>query len=156
VGRRAALLSLAVVAAAVATPFAIEKGAELAVDEIRRLLEHELGELEKISLDAAIEVADLTRKAVKYIVVPLAQFLATTSGDGLQVLADAITTAENALQALHLPTDGLPALATLLTTWKNNESQLPIALQSFANADIGGAETYLKAVKAKVDGSASV
>jgi hypothetical protein len=156
VGRRALLLSMAVVAGAVATPFALEKGAELAADEIRSLLRHELGDLEGIALDEAIAAAELTRKAVELIVIPLARFLATTSGDGLQVLADTIAHAEAALEFLHLPTDGLPALAALLTTWRNNEAQLPIALKRFTDADITGAETYLKGVKAKVDGSAPI
>ncbi len=156
VGRRALLLSVAVVAAAVATPFALEKGAELAADEIRTLLQRELGDLEGIALDEAIAIAELTRKAVELIVVPLANFLTTISGDGLQELIDTVTRAEQVLELAHLPTDGLPALAAVLTAWKQNESQLPIALQDYANTNIDGAETYLKAVKAKVDGQAAV
>jgi hypothetical protein len=156
VGRRALLVTLAVVAAAAATPFALEKGAELATDEIRALLQRELNTVEGIALDDAIAIAELTRKAVEFIVVPLATFLTTVSGDGLLALIDTIGAAEAVLNAAHLPTDGLPSLATLLSAWRQNESQLPISLQAYATADITGAEQYLRAVKAKTDGSAAV
>ena len=156
VGRRALIVGLAVAAAAAATPFALTKGTELATDQIRALLQRELGNLEGIALDEAIAIAELTRKAVALIVVPLADFLTNASGDGLQALIDTISSAEAVLNVAHLPTDGLPNLATLLTAWQRNEAQLPIVLQAYATANIDGAEQYLRAVKAKTDGTAAV
>lgn len=156
VGRRALVVAAALVACGVATPFALQKGGELAADEIRQLLRREIGDLEGVALDEALAVAELTRKAVELFLVPLAELLTTFSGDGLQALSDTVRHASDALQALHLPSDGLDDFARLLITWRTNEAQLPIALDHLANADIDGAETYLRALKSKATGNAPV
>jgi hypothetical protein len=150
------LVAAALVACGAATPFVLQKGGELAADEIRQLLRREIGDLEGVALDEALAVAELTRKAVELFLVPLAVLLATTSGDGLQALSETVKHASDALQALHLPTDGLDDFARLLTIWRANELQLPIALDHLANADIDGAETYLRALRAKATGNAPV
>jgi hypothetical protein len=150
VGRRALITVAALAACAAATPFVIQKGTDLAEAEMGQILQTELGDLEGVALDEAIRIAELTRQAVDLFVVPLARFLTTVSGDGLQAMADTVGHAITALNALHLPTDDLGGFETLLTTWKANEEVLPIALQSFADTDINGAATYLRALKAKV------
>jgi hypothetical protein len=156
VGRRALLAAAALVACGAATPFVLQKGSELAADEIRQLLQREIGDLEGVALEDALAVAELTRRAVELFLVPLAELLTTISGDGLQALSDTVQHAADALKALHLPSDDLDNFARLLTTWRANEAQLPVALDHLANADIDGAETYLRALKAKVNGSAPV
>ena len=49
----------------------------------RQALLSELAQLEGVPIDAAIEVAKLTRLAVLYIVKPVAQLFATIAGDAL-------------------------------------------------------------------------
>ena len=52
----------------------------------RQALAHELASLEGITLDEAIKAAEITQAAVRLLVLPLAQLVATIGGDGLAVL----------------------------------------------------------------------
>ena len=52
----------------------------------RQALAHELASLEGITLDEAIKAAEITQAAVRLVVLPLAQLVATIGGDGLAVL----------------------------------------------------------------------
>jgi hypothetical protein len=107
----------------------------------------ELVNLEGVSLDAAIQAAEITRAVVKVIVLPLARLVSAIGGDALGVLLAAVTQARNVVAALHLPTALLDDLDTLLTSWHDSASTLPIALNQYATADIDSAEAYLRALK---------
>lgn len=150
-GRRALLVTAGVGAAAVATPFVIEQGAKLAGTEVGNLLHSEVGNLEGIAIDEAIAAAELTRKAVQIFVLPLANFLATLSGDALQVLLATLQGLRNLIGLAHVDIGVLDGMIGVINQWHTNVSLLPISLGVFANADITGAENYLKALKTKIN-----
>ncbi len=116
----------------------------------------ELGNLEGVSLDAAIQAAEITRAVVKVIVVPLARLVGALGGGALDALLAAVTGARNVAATLHLPTTLLDDLVTLFTSWRDGANSLPISLDRYATADINSAETYLRALKeATVQASSS-
>jgi hypothetical protein len=113
----------------------------------RQALTHELASLEGITLDDAIKAAEITQAAVRFLVLPLAQLVATIGGDGLAVLLAGLTTATNALGSVHITVAGLRGLRDTVASWHEHIASLPIALTSYATANIANAETYLKALK---------
>ncbi|MBF6591836.1 MAG: hypothetical protein IVW57_15110 [Ktedonobacterales bacterium] len=150
VARRALLTTAAVGACAVATPFVIEKGAQLTETEVRQLLQREIGSLEGIALDDALKIAELTRKVVQYIVVPLARFLTTIGGDALGIVIASLQRVQQVLGVIRVQVSILDGLIGVMQAWQANVTLLPISLQAYANTDINGAEAYLRALKAKV------
>lgn len=116
----------------------------------RQALLGELGQIEGVSLDGAIGVAELTRLAVLYIVVPLSRLYATVTGDLLAILASGVQQARSFLGAIHITVSALDTIYTLLTTWQANVTALPKKLGDYANADILSAEAYLKALQRKI------
>lgn len=113
----------------------------------RQALLSELAQLEGVPIDAAIEVAQLTRLAVLYIVRPVAQLFATIAGDALGGLIAAITSAQQHLAGINVHITQLDQLKSLFGDWQQGVEQLPIALTQYATADIDSAENYLKALK---------
>jgi hypothetical protein len=150
VGRRA-LLAVAATGVVGVTALAIPQVRNSLEQEAtalgRQALAHELSSLEGITLDEAIKVAELTNTAVRLVVLPLAQLVATIGEDGLAVLLSALTTATNALGSVHLTVAGLSGLRDMVASWHEHISSLPIALTSYTTANITNAETYLKALK---------
>jgi hypothetical protein len=151
VARRAVLAAAAVGACAVATPFVVEKGVQLTETEVKALLQHEIGSLEGIALDEALAVAELTRKAVQVIVLPLARLFSTLGSGALGIMIGGLTKLKDLASALHQDFSFLNGLLQLLNDWQDNLTLLPISLDAYTNADINGAEAYLKALKAKVN-----
>ena len=113
----------------------------------RQALSHELASLEGIGLDEAIKAAEITQAAVRFLVLPLAQLVATIGGDGLAVLLAALTTATNVLGSLHINVAALSGLRDTVASWHAHIGSLPIALTNYSTADIASAEAYLKALK---------
>lgn len=163
-GRRALLATgtLGVCAGAVAlTPLAAQQVEQYTQDQLntyfhngfeagRQALLGELGQVEGVSLEGAIQVAELTRLAVLYIVVPLSRLYATVTGDVLAILASGVLRARTILGALHITVSALDTVYNLLTTWQKNVTALPKKLGDYANADILSAEAYLKALQRKI------
>lgn len=163
-GRRALLATgtLGICAGAVAlTPIAAQQVEQYTQDQLnsyfhkgfdagRQALLGELGQIEGVSLDGAIAVAELTRLAVLYIVVPLSKLYATVTGDLLAILASGVLEARTILGAIHITIGALDTIYTLLTTWQKNVTALPQKLGDYANADIISAESYLKALQRKI------
>ena len=116
----------------------------------RQALLSELAQLEGVPIDAAIEVAQLTRLAVLYIVRPLAQLFATIAGDALGAFIAAITSAQQHLASINVHITQLDQLKTLFTQWQQGVQQLPISLTHYATADIDSAENYLKSLKKQI------
>lgn len=147
VGRRA-LLGLAAAAGvcglgAIAAP-QIEQ--EITTLEREALL-RELGQLEGISIDAAIAAAELTQAAVKLIILPLARLLAFIGGNALAALISSLDTMLTIASSLHITIPWLSEVRALFVTWRDNVEQLPVTLTAITTADISSAETYLKALK---------
>jgi hypothetical protein len=116
----------------------------------RQALLSELAQLEGVPLDAAIQVAELTRLAVLYIVRPVAQLFATVAGDALGGFIAAISSAQQHLGSINVHISQLDQLKSLLSQWQQGVQQLPIALTQYATADIDSAENYLKALKKQI------
>jgi hypothetical protein len=109
-----------------------------------------LGELEGVSLDAALEAAAITRVAVQVIVIPVARLVAALGSGALSVLLGTLDAAHNALAFVHASTDTVDHLHAVVASWEADLSVLPIALNAYATADITSAETYLRALKKTV------
>jgi hypothetical protein len=157
VGRRRALAAVAAAGVCGLTALAspkIVQGVQNGAENLgHQVLAHELNALETISLDDAIRAAEITKAAVQVIVVPLAQLVAFIGGDALGILLASLNTATSILNSLHVNVAVLTALRNTVSTWHKNISTLPIALSSYASANIDNAEKYLKALKKSVQSS---
>jgi hypothetical protein len=155
IGAAALGVCAAGVALAPSAEQALQKASKQAIDDAyaagiaagRQALLSELAQLEGVPLDAAINVAELTRLAVLYIVRPVAQLFATIAGDALGALIAAITSAQEHLATINVHISQLDQLKSLLAQWEKGVTQLPIDLTKYATADIDSAENYLKALK---------
>lgn len=151
VGRRAFLATAATVTACGAGALAAPKVMPLleskAQDLGRTALMNELGSLEGVSLDAAIHAAEITRVAVKILVLPLARFMSAIGSGALALLLGALDLAHNAMTLVHLNTGVLDAFRSVVASWQRGVSSLPIALDAYMTADIDSAEKYLRALK---------
>jgi hypothetical protein len=130
-------------AAAVAAPRVVP-----AVEQ--RMEQATLGELEGVSIDAALEAAEITRAAVQIIVMPVANLVATLGSGALDLMLDTLEGAHNALAFVHASTTGVDHLHAVVASWQTGLTALPIALHAYATADVTSAETYLRALKKKV------
>jgi hypothetical protein len=130
-------------AGAIASPYLIP----LAEQKIRAVALAELKSLEGVSLDAAIETAEITRAAVQVIVLPVARLVAFLGSGALDVLLTTLEGAHNALSFFHLPTTVVDALEGVVMSWQSGLNSLPIGLSAYADADINSAEIYLKALR---------
>jgi hypothetical protein len=151
VNRRRALVVCAVAGAcgitALAAPKIVQDVQSGAENLGHQALAHELDALETVTLDDAIRAAEITKAAVQVIVVPLAQLVALVGGDALGLLLASLNTATSVLNSLHVNVTALNALRNTMSDWHQNISSLPIALTSYASANIDNAEKYLKALK---------
>jgi hypothetical protein len=156
-GRRRALTVAAAAGVCGLTALAspkIVQGVQSGAENLsHQVLAHELNALETISLDDAIRAAEITRAAVQVIVVPLAQLAALIGGDALGILLASLNTATSILNSLHASVATLTALRNTVSAWHKNISTLPIALSSYATANINNAEKYLKALKKSIQSS---
>jgi hypothetical protein len=134
----------------VATPFVVEKGAELSADEVKKLLHQEINNLEGFAIDDAIFIAELTRKIVQYIVVPVSQLFATIGAGALGILIGALQSIEGVLGFVHVPTSLIAGLIGVMQQWQSNVDLFPQALRVTSNGDLKAAEAYLKALKNKM------
>lgn len=121
----------------------------------RQALLGELAQLEGVPIDAAIEVAKLTRLAVLYIVRPVAQLFATITGDALGALISAITSAQQHLASINVHISQLDQVKSLFSEWQQGVEQLPVSLTHYATADIDSAENYLKSLKKQIQQQAT-
>jgi hypothetical protein len=116
----------------------------------QRVEQDALGELEGVSLDAALAAAEITRAAVQVIVVPVANLVALLGHGTLGLILDTLQLAHNALEFVHVSTTVIDQLHAVVAMWQAGLTSLPIALQAYATADITSAETYLRALKKAV------
>jgi hypothetical protein len=151
VGRRAFLATAATVtvcgAGALAVPRMVPILESKAQDMARVALLDELGSLEGVSLDAAIQAAEVTRAAVKILVLPLARFVSLVGTGALALLLKGLDVARTAMSTLHLDASVLDAFHGVVASWQGGISSLPIALDAYGTADIESGERYLRALK---------
>jgi hypothetical protein len=147
IGRRAFLATAATVTACGAGALAAPKLESKAQEMGRDAVLNEIGSLEGVSLDAAIRAAEITRAAVKILVLPLARFIALMGTGALSLLLGALDLARRAMSLLHLNTSVLDAFRDVVTSWQGGVASLPIALDTYTTADIDSGERYLRALK---------
>ncbi len=151
VGRRAFLATAATVTACGAGALAAPKVIPLLESKAQQMgsdaLLNEIGSLEGVSLDAAIRAAEITRAAVRILVLPLARFVSLLGTGALAVLLGALDIAHKAMALLHLNPSVLDAFREVVTSWQGGIASLPIALDAYATADIDSGEKYLRALK---------
>jgi hypothetical protein len=136
------VIGAAAIAAPQVVPFAEKKLQEAALAELKSL--------EGVSLDAAIEAAEITRAAVKVIVLPVASLVAFLGSGALGLVIIALQGAHDALSFFHLSTTIVDEMQAMVQSWSDDLNQLPISLSSYADADITSAEAYLKALRKMV------
>lgn len=150
-GRRAFLATAATATAcgagALAAPKVIPLLESKAQEMGRDALLNEIGSLEGVSLDAAIQAAEVTRAAVNILVLPLARFIALMGTGALSLLLGALDLARRAMALLHLNTSVLDAFRDVVASWQGGVASLPIALDTYTTADINSGEKYLRALK---------
>src|SRR5947209_1362447 len=130
---------------------AYNKGLLAGEEAIRKEFVTSLENLEGVSLQAAIRAARLTRLAYDAFVSPLVTLAATVTGDFLGVTLQAIRTARGFLVKFNQDNDTLLALQTVIETWIKKIKELPKEIQTIADADLDGAQAYLRALQRKID-----
>jgi hypothetical protein len=157
-GGCAALTPVAVNSAKQYTEDQLRAAFQNGVNSARQNLLNDLKQLEVggeiISLDAAIAAAALTKLAVKYVVGPVATVVAALGTGALDILVNALSTVINGLG--HIPNSSglaqpLQQLHDMLATWRTNLSLLPQEINQYATWDVNSAQTYLAALKAKIE-----
>lgn len=119
----------------------------------RQAVLNELKQLEGISIEAAIDVAGVTQFTFDKLIIPLSQLTVTIAGDALEVLANAVQSARTNLARINVTIGLLDNLQQLLTLWRTNLPD-PTALNAYASytdAQVQGAETYLRALQQRIN-----
>ena len=119
----------------------------------RQAILNDLKQLEGISIQAAIDISDVEQSMFDKIVIPVAQLVATITGDALGILANAVSEARTKLAQINITIGVLDNLYTLLTTWRNNLPD-PTILNAYANytdSQIQAARTYLRALQQRIN-----
>lgn len=129
---------------------AFNKGFDSGAESVRKEFITALEDLEGVSLDAAIAAAKLTRVAYDVFVSPLVKFLATIADDFLSVTLQALITGRHWLSNIGQDNSTLAALQSVLQSWVQQAQQMPKQIQAIADADLDGAQSYLRALQRKI------
>ena len=129
---------------------AYNRGIAAGGEAVRKELVNSLDTLEGVSLEGAIGAAKLTRVAYDVFVSPLVTLAATVAGDFLNITLRALITGRSWLAAIKQDNDTLAALQTVLETWVKQITQMPKQIQSITDADLDGAQSYLRALQRKI------
>jgi len=127
------------------------QGFNVGADAVRKEFITALENLEGISLDAAMAAAKLTRVAYDVFVSPLVKFLASVADDFLSVTLRALIQGRHWLSNIGQDNSTLAGLQNVLETWVAQAQQMPKQLQAIADADLDGAQAYLRALQRKID-----
>jgi hypothetical protein len=151
VGRRTLLAAAATATAcgagALAAPRLIPP-LETQLDNLgREALLTELGTLEGVSLDAALQAAEITRAAVHVLVLPLARFVSAVGAGALDALLHVLDAAHDALALVGVQSSVLTSFRAVVVSWRGSLTALPIGLSAYVSADIASAEAYLRALQ---------
>lgn len=129
---------------------AYNRGIAAGGEAVRKELINSLDTLEGVSLEGAIGAAKLTRVAYDVFVSPIVTLAATVAGDFLNVTLSALITGRSWLAAIKQDNSTLAALQTVLETWVKQVTQMPKQVQSITDADLDGAQSYLRALERKI------
>ncbi len=129
---------------------AYNKGIAAGAEAVRKEFVTSLNNLEGFSLTGAITAARLTRLAYDDFVSPLVSLAATVTGDFLGVTLQAVMSARGFLSKFNQDNATLAALETLLTSWVKQVKAFPLEIQTITDADLDGAQSYLRALQHKI------
>jgi hypothetical protein len=130
---------------------AFQRGVEQGAENVRKEFVTALENMEGFSLGAAISAAKLTRVAYDVFVSPVIQFGSTVTNDFLNTMLKAFKTARNVLIAVNMDNTALIAIQKVLESWAKQVTNMPKQLNAIADADLDGAQSYLRALQRKVD-----
>ncbi|HYK86756.1 MAG TPA: hypothetical protein VEV19_15410 [Ktedonobacteraceae bacterium] len=129
---------------------AYNKGLAAGAEAVRKEFITSLNNLEGVSLQGAIGAARLTRLAYDAFVSPLVTLAATVTGDFLNVTLQAVMSARGFLVKFNQDNSTLAALQTVLATWVKQVNEVPKEIQTITDADLDGAQAYLRALQRKI------
>ena len=130
---------------------AFSRGFYAGADAVRKEFITALENLEGVSLNTAIAAAKLTRVAYDVFVSPLVKFLASVADDFLSVTLRALIQGRHWLSNIGQDNSMLAGLQNVLETWVAQAQQMPKQLQAIADADLDGAQAYLRALQRKIN-----
>jgi hypothetical protein len=129
---------------------AFNRGFQAGADAVRKDFINALEDMEGVSLDAAMGAARLLRSAYDVFVNPLLTLAANVAGDFLSVTLRAYVQARHWLANIGQDNSTLASLQTVLETWTKQVTQMPKQLQAITDADLDGAQAYLRGVQRKI------
>lgn len=130
---------------------AFNKGVAQGAEAARKELVTALDNLEGFSLEGAITAARLTRVAYDVFVSPVIQFGATVATDFLSAMLKAFKTARMLLAGVYQDNTTLQAIQKVLESWVGQVSTMPKQLNAITEADLDGAQAYLRALQRKIE-----
>lgn len=126
---------------------AFNKGVAAGADAARKEFITAVDNIEGVSLQAAVDSARLTRLAYDAFVSPIVTLAATITGDFLNITLRALIAGRVWLDRIRQDSDTLAALQTVLQTWVQKVNEVPEQLQSITDADLDGAQSYLRGLQ---------
>jgi len=120
-------------------------------DAARRELLSSLDTIEGISLNGAVEAAKLTRVAYDVFVSPVVKISSQITGDVLSGMLTAFKAGRDWLGRINQDNATLAAIQTVLESWVKQVQQLPKQLDTITQADLDGAQAYLRSLQRKID-----
>jgi hypothetical protein len=129
---------------------AFNRGVAQGADQARKELLDALTNLEGFTLEGAITAARVTRTAYDVFVSPVVKFGSALTGDFLSGMLEAFKKAREWLAGVYQDNATLIAIQKVLESWVNDVGQMPKQLDSITQADLDGAQAYLRALQAKI------
>ncbi len=129
---------------------AFNRGVSQGADQARKELLDALDNLEGFTLEGAITAARVTRTAYDVFVSPVVKFGSALTGDFLSGMLAAFKKAREWLAGVYQDNATLIAIQKVLESWVNDVGQMPKQLDSITQADLDGAQAYLRALQAKI------
>ncbi|HTK08372.1 MAG TPA: hypothetical protein VL485_14475 [Ktedonobacteraceae bacterium] len=127
------------------------KGLAQGAEAARKELISSLESLEGVSLNGAIEAAKLTRVAYDVFVSPVVKLSSQIAGNVLNAMLTAFKGARDWLGRINQDNATLAAIQTVLEAWVNQVNHLPKQLDTITQADLDGAQAYLRSLQAKIE-----
>jgi hypothetical protein len=130
---------------------AFNKGVAQGAEAARKELITALDNLEGLTLVGAVTAARLTRVAYDVFVSPVIQFGANIATDFLAAMLKAFKTARMLLAGVYQDNATLQAIQKVLESWVDQVTTMPKQLNSITQADLDGAQAYLRALQRKIE-----
>lgn len=144
------------------TPLILDGVKKLAEQQIadafnlgRQALAKELASIEGVTVDVAIDAANVAHGAVQNFVVPIASLLSGVTAVTLDIASGAVEKAQQFTNLLNIDIQALSLLDGILKQWKANVTAFPAIVQAVNTTDTANAQKYLTTLKSKLKQYAS-